>query len=233
MKTALSSEEIIFFLNNECYHKSRHFVKKLSYNAMRKEGIHLKLVFFVGTAGTGKSYLSQRLSESFSWAYLDMDTIGSPFIIKMLEMNGQDPDDRDSAFYKQHLRNLPYQALMNVAMDNLKAHQNVALIGPFTRELATPTWIEDVLKTNGFTLAEVDVKVIIVEVQNAKVERDRIHNRGYDRDQWKLNHWDTYKSEKKKYNVTWTIPNASVLRFDNSDELTDGKLQQLIDFINQ
>ncbi|GGE44753.1 shikimate kinase [Pullulanibacillus camelliae] len=193
----------------------------------------MKLVFFVGTAGTGKSYLSQRLSETFSWAYLDMDTIGTPFVNKMLEMNGQDPDDRDSAFYKQHLRNLPYQALMDVAMENIKAHQDVALIGPFTRELATPTWIEEILKANGFTLSDVDVKVIIVEVQNADVEKDRIRERGYDRDQWKLKHWDTYKSEKKTYNVTWNIPNASILRFDNSGELTNQKLQQLINFINR
>jgi len=200
---------------------------------MGKEGIHLKLVFFVGTAGTGKSYLSQRLSETFSWAYLDMDTIGTPFVTKMLEMNGQSPDDRDSAFYKQHLRNLPYQALMDVAMDNMKAHQNVALIGPFTRELTTPTWIEDVLTANGFALSEVDVKVIIVEVQNAQVERERISERGYDRDQWKLNHWDAYKSEKKEYNVTWNIPNTSILYFDNSGELTDEKLQQLIAFIDR
>ncbi|GGH78367.1 dephospho-CoA kinase [Pullulanibacillus pueri] len=193
----------------------------------------MKLVFFVGTAGTGKSYVSQMLSQEFSWAYLDMDTIGTPFVNKMLTMNGLDPDDRDSKFYKEHLRDLPYRATMDVALDNLLAHQNVALIGPFTRELANPEWIEKELKAKGLSFEEVDVKVIIVEVNNPNVEKERIQERGFERDQWKLNHWQEYKSEKKEYHVTWNIPETSVLRFDNSDEMTEEKRQTLIDFIKE
>ena len=192
----------------------------------------MKLVFFVGTAGTGKSYVSQRLSEHFNWAYLDMDTIGTPFVNKMLEMNGQDPDDRDSKFYKEHLRDLPYKATMDVALDNLEAQQNAALIGPFTKELASPDWIEKVLAERNLSLDTVDVKVIIVEVNNPNVEKERIQERGFERDNWKLEHWKEYKSEKKEYHVTWNLPESSVIRFDNSGDLTDEKLQTLIDFVN-
>jgi len=191
-----------------------------------------KLVFFVGTAGTGKSYLSKRLSSHFSWSYIDMDTVGTRFINQMLIMNGQDPNDRDSSFYKEHLRDLPYQATMDIALENLDSNQHVALIGPFTKELATPNWIEETLEQKGFTLNDVDVKVIIVEVQNAEVEKQRIESRGTERDEWKLQNWDEYKSVKKEFTVSWNIPSSSVLYFDNSGTLTDDKLQGLIDFIS-
>ncbi|RBW68289.1 AAA family ATPase [Bacillus taeanensis] len=190
-----------------------------------------KLVFFVGTAGTGKSYIARVLSQHFSWAYLDMDTVGTRFVNKMLTMSGRSADDRDSKFYKEHLRDLPYEAITDLALENLEAKQNAALIAPFTKELAIPNWIDEVLKRKGFTIRDVDIKVMIIEVENTEIAKQRIEARGFSRDEWKLEHWDEFKERISAPEIAWNIPDSSILKFDNSGLLTEEKLEMLIRFI--
>jgi dephospho-CoA kinase len=199
---------------------------------IEREGVVMnQLVFFVGTGGTGKSYIARMLSNHFSWAYLDMDTVGTRFVNKMLEMNGRSPDDRDSKFYKENLRDLPYEAVTDLALENLEANQSAALIAPFTKELKNPKWIDEVLQRKGFTTRDVDIKVLIVEVKNSKIAKERIEARSFQRDEWKLEHWNEYNSEKRSYEVAWNIPSSSILRFDNSGPLTEEKIDMLIRFI--
>ncbi|GJM83520.1 hypothetical protein HMSSN139_60160 [Paenibacillus sp. HMSSN-139] len=62
----------------------------------------LKLVFFVGVAGTGKTTVARKLAGRMPAAFLDRDTVGGRFVEKILEMNGLDVNDRDSEFYKKH-----------------------------------------------------------------------------------------------------------------------------------
>ncbi|CAM4126610.1 hypothetical protein PAAL109150_11585 [Paenibacillus alkaliterrae] len=63
-----------------------------------------KLVFFVGVAGTGKTTVARKLSDRIPAAFLDRDTIGGRFVEAILELQGFDKRDRDSDFYKKHLR---------------------------------------------------------------------------------------------------------------------------------
>ncbi|GIO44005.1 AAA family ATPase [Paenibacillus apis] len=191
-----------------------------------------KLVFFVGVAGTGKTTVALKLAERIQAAFLDRDTVGGRFVEKMLEMNGLDVNDRDSDFYKKHLRDLEYDTTKDICIENLAAGQNVFMISPFTAELKNKAWIEEVLAAAGKTHAEVDVKVVAVTLKDMDLQKERIIDRQTERDTWKLEHWDDFKHRVQFVpDIQWEIPESSVLVFDNSGELTEEKIEQLYRFV--
>ncbi len=200
---------------------------------MAMEGRNVqKLVFFVGVAGTGKTTIARQVATRMPAAFLDRDTVGGRFVEYILEKNGLDPNDRDSDFYKTHLRDLEYDTTKDLCIDNLAAGQNVFMISPFTAELKNPAWIDEVIAAAGRTRDEVDVKVIVVTLSDMDLQKQRIIERGTDRDRWKLDHWDRFQTRVRFVpEINWNLPSTSVMIFDNSGELTEEKIESLLRFI--
>ncbi|WP_018933524.1 AAA family ATPase [Gracilibacillus lacisalsi] len=193
-----------------------------------------KLVFFVGVAGTGKTTVAEKVSEDISCAFLDRDTVGGRFVERFLEMNDLDPNDRDSTFYKENLRDLEYDTTKDICIENLRVGQNVFMISPFTAELKNKEWIEEVIAASGKSKAEVDVKVVVVTLQDMEQQRERIEERGTDRDTWKLENWDSYETRVDFVpTINWDIPKENINIFDNSGDLTEEKVDKLVSFIQK
>lgn len=191
-----------------------------------------KLVFFVGVAGTGKTTVAKVLSNHVPAAFLDRDTVGGRFVEAILEMKGLDKNDRDSDFYKANLRDLEYDTTKDVCIENLAAGQNVFMISPFTAELRNKVWIEEVIAAAGLTKEQVDVKVIVVTLQDIELQHNRIVERRTERDRWKLDNWSDFEKRVDFVpQINWDLPAGSVLVFDNSGELTAEKQQQLVHFV--
>ncbi|MNJ35949.1 gluconate kinase 1 [compost metagenome] len=191
-----------------------------------------KLVFFVGVAGTGKTTVARKIADRIPAAFLDRDTVGGRFVEKILEMNGLDVNDRDSDFYKKHLRDLEYDTTKDICIENLAAGQNVFMISPFTAELKNQQWIEDVISASGLTKDEVDVKVIVVTLSDMETQKQRIIDRQTERDTWKLEHWDDFKHRVQFVpEINWDIPKSSILVFDNSGDLTKEKVDSVYEFV--
>ncbi|PWU67012.1 AAA family ATPase [Gracilibacillus dipsosauri] len=192
-----------------------------------------KLVFFVGVAGTGKTTVAEKIAETIPCAFLDRDTVGGRFVERFLEMNDLDPNDRDSDFYKKNLRDLEYDTTKDICIENLRVGQNVFMISPFTAELKNKQWIEDVIAASGKTNKEVEVKVVVVTLDDIEQQRKRIEERGTVRDTWKLDNWDSYETRVDFVpTINWDIPQDDIHVFDNSGDLTEEKVQGLISFIN-
>ncbi|WP_018749902.1 AAA family ATPase [Paenibacillus sanguinis] len=192
----------------------------------------LKLVFFVGVAGTGKTTVARKLARRMSAAFLDRDTVGGRFAEKILEMNGLDTNDRDSDFYKQHLRDLEYEATRDICIENLSAGQNVFMISPFTAELKSREWLGKLLQDAGMSSQEVDVKVVVVTLEDMDTQKERIIERSTDRDSWKLSHWDDFKQRVQFVpEINWDIPKSSIYIFDNSGQLTEEKVDAVFEFV--
>jgi predicted kinase len=191
-----------------------------------------KLVFFVGVAGTGKTTVARKLSECIPAAFLDRDTVGGRFVEAMLEINGLDKNDRDSDFYKQNLRDLEYDTTKDICIENLAAGQNVFMISPFTAELKNRVWIEEVITAAGLTKDQVDVKVIVVTLENIELQKNRIIGRQTERDQWKLDHWSHFEKRVAFVpEINWDIPQSSILVYDNSGEMSGEQVETLYQFV--
>ncbi len=193
-----------------------------------------KLVFFVGVAGTGKTTVAEQISEHIPCAFLDRDTVGGRFVERFLEMNDLDPNDRDSKFYKENLRDLEYDSTKDICIENLRVGQNVFMISPFTAELKNKEWIEEVIADSGKSKAEVDVKVVVVTLQDIEQQRKRIEERGTERDSWKLDNWESYETRVDFVpTINWDIPKENINIFDNSGDLTEEKVEKLVTFIKK
>lgn len=191
-----------------------------------------KLVFFVGVAGTGKTTVAEAMAKEVPCAFLDRDTVGGRFVEKFLDANGLDKDDRDSQFYKENLRDLEYDTTKDICIENLSVGQNVFMISPFTAELKSKDWLEQVLSASGKTKEDVDVKVVVVTLGDIEMQRKRIEERGTVRDTWKLENWDSYETRVNFVpTINWDIPESHIHIFDNSSALTPEKVATLSRFI--
>ncbi|MFB1049666.1 AAA family ATPase [Paraliobacillus sp. JSM ZJ581] len=191
-----------------------------------------KLVFFVGVAGTGKTTVAKSVAAQIPCAFLDRDTVGGRFVERFLEKEGLDKNDRDSDFYKEHLRDLEYDTTKDICIENLAADQNVFMISPFTSELKSKQWLNEVLDLSGKSRESVDVKVIIVTLDDIDKQKERIEDRGTVRDTWKLENWDSYEGRVKFVpTINWDIPADHKYIFDNSGTLSDEKIATLVHFI--
>ncbi|MFC4776431.1 AAA family ATPase [Paenibacillus sp. GCM10023252] len=193
-----------------------------------------KLVFFVGVAGTGKTTVARRLAERIPAAFLDRDTLGGRFVEAMLVQNGLDRNDRDSDYYKANLRDLEYDTAKDVCIENLAARQNVFMISPFTAELRNREWIQEVISQAGLTAEQVDVKVIVVTLADIELQKNRIIGRQTVRDQWKLDNWGSFEKRVAFVpEINWDIPQQSILHYDNSGEMSEDQVDELLAFIQR
>ncbi len=144
----------------------------------------------IGTAGSGKSTIAQRLAREHAATYLDKDAMSARFVEAALLAAGFDPGDRESnAFYRDSILPLEYDSLLDVAGANLRIGRPVVIDAPFSPYLSDPDFIT--ASAERFDWPPVDVEVVRVRVSPATL-RHRLRKRGLERDRVKLAHWDDY-----------------------------------------
>jgi predicted kinase len=156
----------------------------------------------IGTAGSGKSTIAQRLAQRDAAAYLDKDAMSARFVEAALRAAGYDPGDRESnAFYRDHVLPLEYDSLLDVAGANLRLGRPVVIDAPFSPYLSDPSYITAAAER--FDWPPVEVEVVRVRVSPATLQQ-RLHKRGLERDRVKLAHWDEYWAEHGGRPCVWT-----------------------------
>lgn len=144
-----------------------------------------KAIIVCGTPGSGKTTHAKRLAANGAATLLDIDTVSERLVMVGLVASGHRPDDRDSEYFKRTYREPIYQALFDIARDNLPYH-DVVIVGPFTKEIQDPDWIVKLSSILGNT-----VEVHYVQCP-PEIRRQRLANRGDERDRAKLEDWDRY-----------------------------------------
>ena len=134
----------------------------------------------IGTAGSGKSTIAQRLAREYGAAYLDKDAMSARFVEAALLAAGYDPGDRESnAFYRDRILPLEYDSLLDVAGANLRLGRPVVIDAPFSPYLSDPDFIT--AAADRFHWPPVEVEVLRVRVSPATLQH-RLRERGLERD---------------------------------------------------
>ncbi len=186
-----------------------------------------RLILFAGHAGTGKSTLAkqalpliiEKTGEDFF--FLDKDTAYGAFSAHVMELTTQNPNDRDSPFYLENLRDWEYQGLIDIARENLLLGVNVILVGPFSREIQSGRMF-DAQALGVPPQTTIQIAWIDLEESEAKI---RMMRRADPRDEWKLAHWDQYVIRR-----TEPPTHALLHPFDNS-VFNEASFEKLIDDI--
>ena len=166
----------------------------------------------IGTAGSGKSTIAQRLARQHGAAYLDKDAMSARFVEAALVSAGYDPGDREAnAFYRDSILPLEYDSLLDVAGANLRLGCPVVVDAPFSPYLSDPTFITAAAER--FDWPPIDVEVVRVRVSPTTLQ-DRLRKRGLERDQVKLAHWDEYWAVHGGVPCAWTGVRLSELSND-------------------
>ena len=171
-----------------------------------------RLILFAGHAGTGKSTLAKRAlpliieKTGEDFFFLDKDTVYGAFSAHVMELTTHNPNDRDSPYYLQNLRDWEYQGLIDIARENLLLGVNVILVGPFSKEIQSGRMFNP--EALGVP-TQTKISIAWIDLKESEAKR-RMEKRDDSRDQWKLAHWDEYV--KRRIDPP---QHSSIQRFDN------------------
>jgi predicted kinase len=176
-----------------------------------------KVFFVIGPAGSGKSSVSRLIAQRFGAAYIDKDTATIRFTELLLKLNNWDPNERDNnEFYQGTIMPLEYASILDLTRDNLQAGNSVVLDAPFGKYSSDPDYLLDVRSRHQWP----DAELIVVHVRLAgDALRQRLIDRGYPRDEWKLANWEAFWSGAQANSCQWS--GARHVEFDNSAAAAD------------
>ena len=184
-----------------------------------------RLILFAGHAGTGKSTLAkkalpliiEKTGEDFF--FLDKDTVYGAYSSHVMKLTTNNPNDRDSPYYLQNLRDWEYAGLIAIAKENLQLGVNVILVGPFSSEIQSGRMFNPE-ELGVPSVSSIKIAWIDLDEQEAK---SRMEKRADPRDEWKLAHWDQYANRRTE------PPTHTLLHRFNNSVFNEASFEKLID----
>ncbi|QWE19239.1 AAA family ATPase [Polynucleobacter corsicus] len=186
-----------------------------------------RLILFAGHAGTGKTTLAKKAlplivgKTGESFCFLDKDTVYGAYSAHVMELTTKNPNDRDSPFYLQNLRDSEYAGLIAIAKENLQLGVNVILVGPFSSEIQSGRMFEP--EELGVPSVS-SIRIAWIDLDESEAKR-RMERRADPRDEYKLHHWDEYTKRRVD-----PPEHAAIQRFDNL-HFDETRFEKLIDHL--
>jgi predicted kinase len=186
-----------------------------------------RLILFAGHAGSGKTTLAkktlplivEKTGENFF--FLDKDTVYGAYSAHVMELTTKNPNDRDSPFYLQNVRDWEYSGLIAITKENLQLGVNVILVGPFSSEIQSGRMFKP-QELGVPSVSSIRIAWIDLEESEAK---SRMEQRADPRDEYKLQHWDEYTKRRVE-----PPEHAAIQRFDNL-HFSEIQFEKLIDHL--
>ena len=171
-----------------------------------------KLILVTSPPACGKTFVTKKLAKAIpNCVYLDKDSL--IVLSKQIFVVANQEYNRSSDFFEAEIRDYEYDCIMEIAMEALEYNDTVFINAPYTREVRTPGYMENLRRQ---LLEKKGAELIVVWVQcDVEVCRQRMIARNSDRDTWKLEHWDEYV-KKLDFSVPTGIKN--IFLFDNSSD---------------
>ena len=171
-----------------------------------------KLILVTSPPACGKTFVTKKLAKAIpNCVYLDKDSL--IVLSKQIFVVANQEYNRSSDFFEAEIRDYEYDCIMEIAMEALEYNDTVFINAPYTREVRTPGYMENLRRQ---LLEKKGAELIVVWVQcDVEVCRQRMIARNSDRDTWKLENWDEYV-KKLDFSVPTGIKN--IFLFDNSSD---------------
>ncbi|MFI6448503.1 AAA family ATPase [Kitasatospora sp. NPDC050543] len=151
---------------------------------------HRPVVILVGGfAGSGKTEFARFLTQLTGWPLLDKDPLTRPLVEQLLVALGGDRNDRHTPLYREQVRAVEYDCLMQAAYANINCGISSVLSAPFIAEMTSEEWMTRL--SNRCRAQGVDVFPIWVQCDPESM-REYISFRSAARDAWKLSRWEEY-----------------------------------------
>ncbi len=185
------------------------------------------LLLVTSPPACGKTFVSKELAKALNpIVYLDKDTLIG--LSKQIFVVAGEEYNRSSDFFEAEIRNPEYDCIMDLAMEALEYNDTVFINAPFTREVRTPGYMENLRQD---LLQKKGAELVVVWIQcDKEVCKQRMIHRNSDRDTWKIEHWDEYISKQN-----FTVPDGikNIFLFDNStDESFKTSIEKAVDYFN-
>ena len=171
-----------------------------------------KLILVTSPPACGKTFVTKKLAKAIpNCVYLDEDSL--IVLSKQIFVVANQEYNRSSDFFEAEIRDYEYDCIMEIAMEALEYNDTVFINAPYTREVRTPGYMENLRRQ---LLEKKGAELIVVWVQcDVEVCRQRMIARNSDRDTWKLENWDEYV---KKLDFSVPIGIKNIFLFDNSSD---------------
>lgn len=171
-----------------------------------------KLILVTSPPACGKTFVTKKLAKAIpNCVYLDKDSL--IVLSKQIFVVANQEYNRSSDFFEAEIRDYEYDCIMEIAMEALEYNDTVFINAPYTREVRTPGYMENLRRQ---LLEKKGAELIVVWVQcDVEVCRQRMIARNSDRDTWKLENWDEYV-KKLDFSVPTGIKN--IFLFDDSSD---------------
>ena len=176
-----------------------------------------KLILVTSPPACGKTYVAMKLAAELNHVvYLDKDAL--IILSRQIFEVANQPYDRSSDFFEEHISDYEYAAILDMAVDALE-YDDIALINaPFTSEVRNPRFMESLRQD----LMRKNARLYVVwVVTDPAICKKRMIRRNSDRDTWKLAHWDEYMA-KTDFSIPEELNDKSkdqeLLLFYNSNE---------------
>ena len=170
-----------------------------------------KLILVTSPPACGKTFVTKKLAKAMpNCVYLDKDSL--IVLSKQIFVVANQEYNRSSDFFEAEIRDYEYDCIMEIAMEALEYNDTVFINSPFTREVRTPGYMENLRQD----LLKIGAELVVVWVQcDVEVCRQRMIARNSDRDTWKLENWDEYIKK-----INFTVPDGikNLFLFDNSSD---------------
>jgi predicted kinase len=186
-----------------------------------------KLILVTSPPACGKTFVTRKLAKAMpNCVYLDKDTLIT--LSKQIFVVANEEYNRSSDFFEAQIRDPEYDCVMELAMEALEYNDTVFINAPYTREVRTPGYMEQLRQQ---LLKKKGAELVVVWVQcDKEVCRQRMIHRNSDRDTWKLANWDEYIS-KQNFTVPEGIKNLFL--FDNStDDSFKKSIEEAKEYLN-
>ena len=171
-----------------------------------------KLVLVTSPPACGKTFVTKKLAKAIpNCVYLDKDSL--IVLSKQIFVVANQEYNRSSDFFEAEIRDYEYDCIMEIAMEALEYNDTVFINAPYTREVRTPGYMENLRRQ---LLEKKGAELVVVWVQcDVEVCRQRMIARNSDRDTWKLENWDEYVKR-----LDFTVPTGikNIFLFDNSSD---------------